>query len=329
MTNIKVLKSGIATFVEDEGRFGYYHIGVPPGGALDKLSFQAANLLVGNDKNDAVLEVAFNGPELEFENETYMAVTGTNMSPIVNGQEMPMNEAFLVPKGANVKFNYMRGGARSYIAIAGGIDVPIVLGSRSTYPLGAIGGFKGRNLAVGDIIQSGAIKNMPKAGKKLDKRFHSMLNEIEYIRVLPGLQDYKIQKDSYEQFFNEVMNVSNESNRMGYRFKNSTQLKYNDLEQPFGAGSNPSNITDACYPVGSIQVPNGEIPIVLLKDAPSGGGYGMIGTVISVDLNLIGQLPPNHKVQFKKVNMKEALEARKTYNDKLKDLYSSFSSCGC
>ncbi|WP_104749377.1 5-oxoprolinase subunit C family protein [Helicobacter cynogastricus] len=324
MSSFKVIKPGIATYVEDLGRYGYYHLGIPPGGALDQASFIAANVLVGNDKNAAALEVALMAPELEFEKETYIAITGAHTTPLVNGQEMPSNAAFKIPAGGKLDFSYLKKGARAYIAIAGGIDVPVVMGSRSTYPLGSIGGFKGRKLEEGDILPIGTPMGKP-SQKALAPEFHLHLEEVEFLRVILGLQDYKLTEQSLHNLFNDVYVVSTQADRLGYRFKNGQKFTYKDLPQPFGAGSNPSNIPDACYPVGSMQAPGGNEPIVLQRDAPSGGGFAMYCTVISCDLDRLGQFAPNQKVRFKAVDMEQALVARRAYQDKIKKMIASLT----
>lgn len=323
MAKIKVINPGLATFVEDSGRYGYYHLGIPPGGALDQWSFKAGNLLLGNDINAAALEAALMGPVLEFEEGGFVAITGAEMTPIVNGEKKASHSVVEIPKGGTLSFDFLRGGARSYICVKGGIDVPVVMGSRSTYPLGGIGGYKGRKLEAGDILPIGDFTEKPQVGKALQDEYKIKLESIETLRVIMGLQDYKLTEDSVKGLFEDTFVVSSEADRTGYRFKNGRKFKYKDLPQPFGAGSDPSNITDACYPVGSMQAPGGNEPIVLLRDAPSGGGFAMYCTVISCDLDRMGQLPPNHKVRFQKVSMEEALEARKVYQAKLQALQKS------
>ena len=147
---VKVLKPGLSTTVQDLGRPGYYHIGIPLSGGMDRLALKAANLLVGNKEGAAVLEAVFMGPELEFTEEATVAVTGAEMPPRVNGDPRPGWTSFKVKKGQVLSFDFLKKGARAYIAVSGGIDVPVVLGSRSTYTLGALGGFKGRKLEAGD-----------------------------------------------------------------------------------------------------------------------------------------------------------------------------------
>lgn len=140
---IKVLKPGLATSVQDLGREGYYHLGIPPSGALDQYALSAANQLVGNPAGAAALECTLLGPELEFQQDALVAVSGAHMTPRVDGVEMHHDTAFAVKAGQVLRFDFPKAGARAYVAVAGGIDVPIVLGSRSTYALGALGGFRG------------------------------------------------------------------------------------------------------------------------------------------------------------------------------------------
>ncbi len=325
MASIKVIKPGIATYVEDSGRYGYYHLGIPPGGALDQMSYKAGNLLLGNDINAAALEISLMAPELEFDSKCYVAITGAMIEPIVNGEKKECYTVIEINAGDKLTFGFLRGGARAYICVSGGIDVPVVMGSRSTYPLGGIGGYKGRKLEAGDVLPVGNFSHNPKVGRSLDSEFRIKLEDTETIRVVMGLQDYKLTDESVEQLFKDTFNVSSEADRSGYRFKNGAKFKYKNLPQPFGAGSNPSNIPDACYPVGSMQAPGGNEPIVLLRDAPSGGGFAMYCTVISSDMDKLGQLPPNHKVRFQKVSMDEALEARKVYSAKYERLVKSLA----
>ncbi|STQ87146.1 biotin-dependent carboxyltransferase [Helicobacter muridarum] len=323
MASIKVIQPGLATYVEDSGRYGYYHLGIPPGGALDQLSFKAGNLLLGNDENAAALEISLMGPILEFSEKSYVVITGAEMTPIVNGDKRSTYSVVEIPAGGKLSFDFLHGGARSYICVKGGIDVPIVMNSRSTYPLGGIGGYKGRKLQANDELLIGGFDSAPEVGRSLSDEFKVSLKPEETLRVIVGLQDYKLTEESLQGLFEDIFVVSSEADRTGYRFKNGRKFKYRNLPQPFGAGSDPSNIADACYPVGSMQAPGGNEPIVLLRDAPSGGGFAMYCTVISCDLDKMGQLPPNHKVRFKSITMEEALQARKLYQARFSTLRES------
>ena len=322
---IKVLKPGLATTVQDAGRKGYYNVGIPLSGALDQYSFRAANLLVGNDEGAAVLECTLMGPELEFQRDAVIAVTGSEMAPKLNGTLAPRNEAIAIKAGTVVSFDFMRLGARGYVAVAGGIDVPVILGSRSTYGLGAFGGFQGRKLQAGDIVPVGTPKGAAKLGKRLPDGLSMPLPKELELRVVPGLYFHRITDESAQTFFEDTWAVAPEADRIGYRYKQGRPLKFRDRKQPFGAGSDPSNIVDAGYPYGSIQVPGGLEPIILHRDAVSGGGYAMIGTIISADMDRIAQMQPNNKARFVKVDLDGALAARGEYNQRVQKLRAALA----
>lgn len=311
---IKVVSPGLSTTVQDLGRPGYYHIGIPLSGAMDRASLAAANLLVGNEEGAAGLEVVFMGPELEFTAPAVVAVTGGEIPPKLNGVPRETWTSFAVKSGDVVSFDFLKAGARAYIAVSGGIDVPVVLGSRSTYTLGALGGHHGRKLQAGDELPVGAVKGSSKEGKKLSETLRRMPGNPAELRMLPGLYWHRISEAAGKQFMADTWKVAPEADRIGYRFKGGKPLEFVPRAQPFGAGSDPSNIVDACYPYGSIQVPGGTEPIVLHRDAVSGGGYFMVGTVISADMDLIGQLQPHMPARFVSVDMATALKARKDMN---------------
>lgn len=306
---VKVLKPGLSTTVQDLGRPGYYHIGIPLSGGMDRLALKAANLLVGNKEGAAVLEAVFMAPELEFTEEATVAVTGADLPPRVNGQPRAGWTAFKVKRGQTLSFDFLKKGARAYIAISGGIDVPVVLGSRSTYTLGALGGHKGRKLEAGDKLPIGKGRSA-KEGRTIPENLRRAPGIPAELRMLPGLYWHRITEAAGRQFFADTWKVAPEADRIGYRFKGGKPLDFVPREPPFGAGSDPSNIVDACYPYGSIQVPGGTEPIVLHRDAVSGGGYFMVGTVISADMDLIGQLQPHTPARFVAVTMAQALRAR-------------------
>jgi len=310
---IEVIKPGLATSVQDAGRPGYYNIGIPISGALDQYAFRAANLLVGNDEGAAALEATLLGPELLFRAAAIVAVTGAEATPKLNGEPRPRNESFAVRADDRLSFDFMKVGARIYIAVAGGVDVPAVLGSRSTYALGALGGFAGRKLAAGDTLLTGKARSGARAGRTLAKELAPTYPKSLELRVLPGLYFHRLTEESAKTFFQDTWTVAPEADRIGYRYRKGRALSFRERKQPFGAGSDPSNIVDAGYPYGSIQVPGGVEPIILHRDAVSGGGYAMIGTVISADMDRIAQMQPNNVARFVEVDMKAALQARAAY----------------
>jgi biotin-dependent carboxylase-like uncharacterized protein len=308
---IEVQKPGLATTVQDLGRPGYYDIGIPLSGAMDRFALRVANMLVGNDEGAATLECVFMGPELRFTADTIVAVTGADLPPKLDGMPRPTWEAFAVAAGQVLSFDFLKRGARAYIAVAGGIDVPVVLGSRSTYALGALGGFEGRALKVGDSLAVGAPQASAQLGKSVPEELRRGAQPITALRMLPGLYNHRVTPEALAGFFADTWKVAAEADRIGYRFRGGKPLAFVEREPPFGAGSDPSNIVDSCYPYGSIQVPGGTEPIVLHRDAVSGGGYFMLGTVISADMDFIGQLQPHAKIRFVRTSLEEALAARK------------------
>lgn len=308
---LEIVKPGLATTVQDLGRPGYYHLGIPISGGMDRYALVAANLVVGNDEGDAVLEAVFMGPEIRFTRDSLVAVTGADLPPKVDGVEQQGWTGFPVKAGQTLSFGFLKSGARAYIAVNGGIDVPLVLGSRSTYPLGALGGHEGRSLKAGDQLPLGAPKGAAKPGVSVPAALRRGPTAPAILRVLPGLYWHRVTEAAGKNFFEDSWKVAPEADRIGYRFRGGRPLEFVPRQQPFGAGSDPSNIVDSCYPYGSVQVPGGTEPIVLHRDAVSGGGYFMIGTVISADMDLIGQLQPHQTAKFEAVDMDQALAARK------------------
>lgn len=319
---VKVLNPGLATTVQDLGRPGYFHLGIPIGGAMDRLAMRAANLLVGNDEGAAGLEAVFVGPTLEFMQDAMIAVTGAEMPVKVDGEEKPTWTAIKIKSGQVLSFDFLKSGARICLAISGGIDVPQALGSRSTYPIGALGGFEGRAIAKDDLLPIGT-PNSAIEGQCVPAKFRRLPGSTAELRVLPGLYWHRITEDAGNNFFDDEWKVALEADRMGYRFCGGRPLEFVDREPPFGAGSDPSNVVDCCYPYGSIQVPGGTEPIILHRDAVSGGGYFMLGTVISADMDLIGQLQPHTPTRFVRVSMDEALAARADRNSILNSIRTS------
>jgi biotin-dependent carboxylase-like uncharacterized protein len=316
---IEVRKPGLSTTIQDRGREGYYHVGVPPSGALDQFSLIAANRLVGNPDGAAALECAYMGPELVFGEDAVVAATGAEFEPRVDGEPQPRWTAFAVPAGASLSFGHLKAGARLYIAIAGGIDVPETLGSRSTYALGAMGGLEGRPLVAGDTLTVGPSPNGARSGASVPERlWPAFAMELE-IRVVMGLYDHLLTPEGRRTFEEATWTLTPVADRVGFRYK-GPQLALLEREQPFGAGSDPSNIVDAPYPIGSIQVPGGVEPIVLHRDAVSGGGYAMIATVISADLDAIAQSAPGSKTRFAPVDLDTALAVRAERSARLEEV---------
>lgn len=305
---LKIIKPGLSTSVQDLGRPGYFHLGIPISGAMDRYALRAANMLVGNDEGAAGLEAVFMGPEIEFSEDATVAVCGADMPMMVDGEAVEPWTSFDVKSGQTLSFGFLKTGARIYIAVSGGIATAPDLGSRSTYPIGALGGVEGRPIAEGDVIPIGG--GAGKAGRSVPADLRRGPGNPAQLRVLPGLYWNRLTEAAGKGFFEDTWTVAPEADRMGYRFRGGRHLEFVDREQPFGAGADPSNIVDGCYSYGSIQVPGGTEPIVLHRDAVSGGGYFTLGAIISADMDLIGQLQPNTPVNFVKVDMEQSLAVR-------------------
>ena len=288
---------GILTTVQDEGRFGYQQFGVSPAGPMDTKSFRLANILVGNDRGEGALEMTFQGAAIRFEEENIVAVTGADMSPHIDGQPVPMYQAVKIPAGALLTFGMTNGnGCRAYIAFAGGHDIALVMGSKSTLMRNELGGIDGRKLEKGDRIGFADSKNtLP--DMQLRKLKPEIFQKKELtLRVVRGPQDYEFTEEECRNFFWYGAKITNEFDRMGCRL---------EREEPLHHIGDGNIITDGIS-FGSIQVPPNGQPIIMLADRQSTGGYTKIGSVISVDLPLLTQSMAGYKERFVEVSIKLA-----------------------
>ena len=307
---IRVGQPGLLTTVQDTGRFGEYALGMPPSGAMDVFSYQRGNYLVGNQDGAAGLDMTYLCPERAFTENAAIAITGAEMPPKINGEEAPTWEVIAVEAGDVLSFDYLRSGARTYLAVAGGIDVPIFMHSRSTYTLIGLGGLEGRALQEGDELEVGEEGDRSeRVGMAVDEDHVPTYSRETELRVIIGLASYRLTEESMEEFLNITWTVTPDADRVGYRYRGG-ELKFVEREQPAGAGADPANVVDFGYPIGSIQVPGGVEPIVLMNDAVTGGGYATIGTVISADRDRLAQTKTNDKTRFRSVDLDEALQAR-------------------
>lgn len=307
-----VKKPGLSTTVQDQGRTGHYNVGIPQSGSMDAYSSELANALVGNTPAEAVLECTYLGPVLVTDQDAVISVTGAPVDVLVNGKPYPQWTRLHLRAGEELSFGVIQAGARYYIAVQGGIDVPKVLGSRSTYSLGALGGFHGRKLEAGDQVPVGN----PSSGDRIPERdtvseeFRPQFGKEQTVRVVLGLYDHRLTDEGLDNLLQGEWKVTPVADRMGLRYS-GPGVRWKERQQPFGAGSDPSNIVDAGYAVGSIQIPGGTQPIVLHRDAVSGGGYAMVATVISADMDLVARASPGTTTRFVAVSQEESLMARK------------------
>jgi len=297
MEGFKVINSGIFGTIQDLGRFGFQQYGMPVSGVMDSYALRIGNRLLANKKNEAGIEIRTPGLFLEVLAKTAITITGANFNPKINNSLAPMWEALEVKKGDIISFNQIKNGCRSYLSVAGGIDVPIVLESKSTYVRGKIGGLKGRPLKKSDTINVGKpnqeIQNI--IGRKVPAINIPNYHEKNEIRVILGPQDDHFTKDGLHAFLNSFYEITANSDRMGYRLKG-----------PKIESKNSSDIITDGIPLGSIQVPRNGMPIVMLADRQTTGGYAKIATVVSVDIDKFAQMKPGNKVKFTQINLEEA-----------------------
>lgn len=323
---LNVSDGGLQTSVQDAGRLSWYHIGMPPAGAMDQFSFRAGNLLVGNEEDAAALEITFAGPVMETTEEAVFAVTGAEIGVFVNGKRVPQWVTHRARPGDQIACGEVERGVRAYFCVSGGIAIPPLLGSRSTYLLARFGGVEGRRLQAGDRLPVGPVRSEADGlvGRKIPSRFLPALKREIELRILMGLCSYRLAEDSVAEFLGASWEVSTEADRVGYRLRGPA-FRFKDREPPFGAGSDLSNVVDVGYPVGSIQVPGGQEAILLMRDAVTGGGYATIGTVIQCDLDLLAQAPPHSKVSFRSIDVDEAMSARREYRTRIAAIAESLA----
>ncbi|TFH33522.1 MAG: biotin-dependent carboxyltransferase family protein [Deltaproteobacteria bacterium] len=298
---IIVLSPGFLTTVQDEGRRGYRAFGMPYAGAMDRYSLAAANLLAGNPPGAAALEMTLTGGSFRFEEAAYVALCGADMGAALEGAPAGNWAAFPAASGVTLSFGPAARGCRAYLAVRGGIEVPAVLGSRSTYTRAGVGGVGGRALVEGDILRIGPA---PSAGPLPARR--SLPGRLVpppcggevRLRVLPGPQEEMFASDGIDTFYSSPYKVTDRNDRMGYR-----------LEGPAVRHKGGADIlTDALAP-GAVQVPGDGMPIVMMADCQTAGGYAKIGTVIGADLRLLAQSRRGDAVHFLQCPEKEAVAA--------------------
>lgn len=317
MNELLVRSGGMSTTVQDTGRHGQYAIGMPPSGAMDQYSFAAANALVGNPVDAAALEATYLGPELEFADRRLVAVTGADSQVFINGDPVAQWRTLTVGPGDVLKIAGVTAGTRPYAAVSGGIEVPVYLGSRSTYTLTGIGGHEGRALKEGDRLALGSpAEHAPPEGTSVPEQLRPEFPDVAELRLVVGLCSYRLTERALESFLDTEWKVTKDADRVGYRLRGGS-LDFVEREQPFGAGSDPANVVDLGYPIGSVQVPGGDEPIVLLNDAVTGGGYATIGTVASADRDRIAQVRTGGRVSFTAVDVEGAMAARRERRTRL------------
>ena len=294
MSSFVVHEAGPQTTVQDLGRPGYLRYGIPPSGPMDLASFVLADRLVGNADNAAALECTLIGPRIEMRGESVIAVTGAEMPVTVNDREVERWAAVPVKAGDVVKLGPARRGVRAYVAFAGGIDVPLALGSRSTYLRGALGGVQGRALKKEDVVNLLQPSVAARPRRMRPEAIPSYGDQVE-ARVILGPQADRFTREGIEVFLGEPYEMTPQSDRMGARLKGPavTHTRGHDI------------ISDG-IPLGGIQVVGEGQPIILLVDRQSTGGYTKVATVCSFDIGRVGQVKPGQRLRFKAITVPEA-----------------------
>ncbi|GAB6190674.1 5-oxoprolinase subunit C family protein [Desulfocastanea catecholica] len=298
-TLFKVISPGLFTTVQDKGRFGYQKYGVPVNGVMDSFSAAIANILVGNGDDSAVLECTVIGPTLLCLDIAYVVVTGASMPIHLNGEEMESWRSFRVKVGDVLELGQVQSGCRSYLAVTGGIEVPLIMGSRSCYVGAGLGGLHGRALQKGDSIPRGVGKMLDKP-RRIPRELVPIYSEEIILRAIPGPQDDYFDED-LDKFFNSEFHVSHEANRAGYRLNGPTIR-----QKP----SKPVSIISESNVPGGVQIPPNGQPIILLTEQTV-GGYTKIATIISSDLDLIGQAIPGNIIRFQRTDLETAYALKK------------------
>jgi antagonist of KipI len=296
--SVCVIKPGMLTTIQDTGRWGFQARGVPVAGPMDPLSHRLANALVGNARDAALLEVTLLGPELEFEDERLVAVTGADFDLSLDGRATALNAPFTVAAGSHLRFGARRLGARAYLAVSGGIAVAPTLGSRSTHLVSAMGGLGGRALLAGDRLPLGDPSLRQGAALAPQEAVAALPDGRATIRVLPGPQADRFTADALEMLQSAPYTVARDSDRMGFR-----------LEGPPLTYARGAEIISDATPLGVLQVPASGQPILLMADRQTTGGYPKIATVIAADIAIAGQLAPSDTIMFRVCTAQDAMKA--------------------
>ncbi|MFZ9660895.1 MAG: biotin-dependent carboxyltransferase family protein [Chitinophagaceae bacterium] len=317
--SIKVLKTGILASLQDQGRRGYQRIGVPVSGAMDKHAASVANLLCGNDRDEAVIECTLQGSSFSFLEDHLVAFSGSGSVPQCGGRELPVNKAIFIPSGKQIDLTYSNSGCRMYMAIAGGFQSVPVMGSRSTYiPAGA-----GKSLQTGDILRRNDLSNLSenilKKMRADDIRVAKwgsvellIAEKMDTIRVMKGAEWNWFSEKAQKQFLNHEYRLSSLSDRMGYRLEGEMlEMKLKE------------EMISTAVTMGTIQVVHGGMPLILMADAQTTGGYPRIAQVIESDLSYCAQRRPGDSIKFREVSFSVAKELLTELEEELQRISKS------
>ncbi|MCL1994380.1 MAG: biotin-dependent carboxyltransferase family protein [Spirochaetes bacterium] len=296
MGTFEVIAPGLFTTIQDEGRFGHQQSGVCVAGAMDPFAHKVANILCGNDNmNEAVLELTMMGATLAFHNDAYISITGGDLSPAIDGVPVKTWQSYVIKAGSTLSFETMKSGVRAYVGIFGGMDIPVVMGSKSTYAKAKIGGWEGRPLKAGDKIPYNKTNVAGKSPVQMPAQYIPAYAQENVLRVVLGPQDDAFTQEGIDTFLSSAYTVSSEADRMGYRLEGAA-IKHKDK----------SDIISDAMLMGGIQVPGQGHPIILMADRQTTGGYTKIASVIYADLYKVAQAKAGDVMRFSAISIEEA-----------------------
>ncbi|KMY55559.1 hydrolase [Bacillus sp. FJAT-27231] len=309
---LNILEPGLKTTIQDTGRFGHYHMGVPPSGAADKYSFLLGNTLLGNPPDYAGLEMMLTGPVIEFQKKTVIALTGASAEVKLNGEVIPLWQPIAVSAGDVLIVGKICDGIFTYLTVSGGLATPEILGSRSACFASGFPGVLGRKLLKGDQLPlheplPGVLRQV---GKSIPNEIKPVFNRQLDLHLVLGIASERISDEGLTGLLNQEWTIHTQSNRVAYRLYGG-RVRYKKEAAPFGSGNSPGNIVDIPYPIGGVIVPNEEELIILLNDGTGGGGFVTTGTVISPDLSVLSQAKPHSVVRFHAVTVEQAFQLRR------------------
>lgn len=321
--SITILKPGMMSSLQDLGRWGFQQFGVPIGGAMDRVSASLANIICGNDENEAVIEMTLHGTSFMFNEAAYCAIVGGGCKAFVGDEELPFNRLLWIPAFSIIRTTASAEGCRSYLAVSGGFNVKKVLGSASTYTPSGIGGLEGRNLATGDmlsfkreqVLQASSTLKMLPSGIGISHWHTADLVEttpgVVTLHAIKGPEFDLFNSSSQENIFRSEFTISSQSNRMEYRLEGK---KYS-LEQQ-------TEMVSTAVTTGIVQVTHQGDPIILMADAQTIGGYPRIARICAADIPLLAQTRPGGNIRFKEISEEESSDRYKELSRSLKRLKS-------
>lgn len=320
MSKLIVVEGGMLSTIQDRGRVGYQQYGMPVAGSMDLEAMAISNLLVGNERDSAIIEMTVSGGTFRAEGDLVLAVFGADMPMKIGDREIPIGQAFTLNDGEELKFDIARAGFRAYLAVAGGFNIKAILGSKSTYLQGKLGGFKGRQLKSGDEIE------INKVNEKIDywqlpesylEKYIIKLNKCKKegvtVRTIEGPQEEYFTKKGLETFYSSTYNISNNSNRMGYR------LEGERVEHKTSA-----DIISDGIAFGSVQVAGDGQPMIMMADHQTTGGYTKICSILACDLPILSQMGPGTPIRFKRLSYDDGLGLYREWRAELDGIKDTF-----